>query len=162
MTMNWRAMRAQDLRAVVALADAIHPDHPERPEIFAERLALFPEGARALTADESLRGYAIAHPWAGEPPKLDTSLGALPADSDHLYIHDVALAPDARGLGAARAVLVRFEALTRGLGLKELRLIAVSGSAPTWRRLGFADVGQASSSYGGQAREMRRIFGGPT
>lgn len=165
----WRAMRAGDLDAVIGLADAIHRDHPERREVFAERLALFAEGARALervppranrdalaTCGTALSGYAIGHPWAGSEPKLDSLLGALPETPDHFYVHDVALATQARGAGAARAVVSWFEALARGHGFNEIRLVAVSGSANVWAKLGFAESGApVSPSYGADARAMR-------
>lgn len=153
----WRPMRTADLASVVALADQIHRDHPERPEVFAERLALAPATCFALAKGDALLGYALAHPWAGAPPKLDSLLGAPPARPDHLYLHDVALTRAARGRGAARAVVATLDSVARRLGLGEMRLIAVSGSAPAWARLGFRDSdAPRPASYGADARAMRR------
>ena len=153
----WRAMRTDDLAAVATLANRIHVAHPERPEVFAERLALCPQGCLALESGAALAGYALAHPWAGPPPKLDALLAALPAAPDHFYLHDVALSPQARGQGGARAALAALDDAARRLGLDEMRLVAVSGSAPVWARLGFrvTDAG-APASYGAGAAAMRR------
>lgn len=137
--MGWRRMAAGDLPAVGRIADAVHPRYPESPAVPAERLALFPagcllaegEGGRAL-------GYCVSHPGTlGRPPALDSLLGALPAAPDCLYLHDLALLPEARGLGlgAAAADLLAGVAAARGLG--RIALVAVNGSAPWWRRLGF-------------------------
>lgn len=65
----WRPMRPADLPAVLALAGCVHRDHPERPEVFAERLRLAPEGCLALAdAAGRLLGYALSHPWGDEGP----------------------------------------------------------------------------------------------
>lgn len=157
----WRAMRADDLAAMAALAERIHVDYPERPEVFAERLALCPAGCLALESGGALVGYALAHPWAGAPPPLDTLLGALPSAPDHFYLHDVALAPQARGRGEARAALAALDDAARRLVLDEMRLVAVSGSAPVWARLGFAASGApCPASYGDDAVAMRRAVPG--
>lgn len=154
----WRPLQAGDLAAVFALAERVHPDHPERPEVFAERLALFPAGCLALDQGGALAGYALAHPWAGAPPKLDALLGAIPPRPDHFYVHDVATAATARGRGAARAVLAHFDAAARDLGLSDMRLVAVSGSARLWAHLGFVDSdAPRPASYGDDARAMRRM-----
>jgi len=136
MPSEWRPMAPGDLEAVERLGNAIHQDHPERPEVFAERLALCPEGCFALGA---LDGYIISHPWMlGSPPPLDTLLGALPGRPDSWYIHDLALHPRARGTGAAPAIVARLAALAAARGLPTMSLIAVGRSPNFWARQGFA------------------------
>ena len=131
-------MSVRDLDAVVALAAAIHADHPERPEVFAERLALFPAGSRVVEAGEEVVGYALAHPGLiGRPPALDTLLGALPTAPDCLYLHDIALLPQARGHGLAIRLVADLEALAVAEGLDRLALVAINGLAPVWRQFGF-------------------------
>lgn len=136
--MRWRAMQASDLAAVVAIAAAVHPGFPERPEVLDERRQVFPKGAfLAEDAAGEPVGYALAHPWRlSVPPALDSFLGALPEDADCLYLHDVALLPVARGQGLARALVAKLEARAGGLG--RLALTAVNASADRWCRLGFA------------------------
>ena len=161
---RWRPMRPGDLAGVVALADAIHPDLPEDLAVFADRLALFPEGCHVLAPEtltgDTLLGYVVAHPWAGnDPPKLNTVLGALPAVPDALLIHDVALAPGARGQGAAAAIVARLLALAEAY--PRAMLVSVYGTAPFWSRFGFRDATAllppaALAAYGEDARLMVR------
>jgi GNAT superfamily N-acetyltransferase len=150
-------MRREDLAQVEPLGNAIHQDHPERPEIFAERLALCPEGCHALG---NLDGYIISHPWLlGSPPKLDTLLGALPARPDTWYIHDLALHERARGTGAAPAIVAHLATLAQQRNLATMSLIAVGRSPGFWMRQGFAPAPLPPSkiaSYGEGAAYMVR------
>jgi ribosomal protein S18 acetylase RimI-like enzyme len=138
-------MEAADLAAVGRVAAQVHPDYPEEEAVFAERLSLFPEGCLVLArpSDGALGeacGYVIAHPWRlGQPPALNSLLGALPGAADTLYIHDIALLPACRGGGAAGRVLGRLEDLARRRGLPGLSLVAVGGSPGFWLRQGFRE-----------------------
>lgn len=154
----WRALTAEDLPSVIAIADRVHVDFPERPEVFAERLALWPEGAFALERGGAMVGYALAHPWRlGAPPKLDMLLGALPTDADTLFLHDIALLPAARGARAAEALVVRLAALAADQGLATISLVAVNGTARLWRRCRFEiAAGPALGDYGAAAHHMVR------
>src|SRR5271170_3620943 len=150
-------MTMLDLAGVQRIAAAVHAEFPERGTVFAERLALFPAGC--LFADG---GYVVAHPARqGEPPALDTLLGALPAGADALHVHDIALLParQGRGFGAA-AVRLLLEVAARH-GLPDLSLVAVHGTAPYWARFGFRDApaSAALASYGAGARYMVRPAG---
>jgi GNAT superfamily N-acetyltransferase len=152
--MIWRPMQPGDLAAADALADAIYPDHYERPAVMAERLRLAPDSCFVLADGARLAGYLVSHPWAGPPPPLDSLLGALPATPDHHYLHDLALAPPGRGAGHAARLLRRFAALP------DIRLIAVGTSQPFWRRQGFAPLPIAPAklaSYGPGAAYMGRL-----
>lgn len=137
----WRPMRADDLPAVVAIAARVHPAYPEEGAVFAERLRLYPAGCRILDFGGRAAGYAIGHPWAyGPPPRLNSLLGALPTDPTTLFLHDVALLPDARGTGAACRLLGHLAELARAEGLLDLTLVAVNDSAAFWARRGFQAV----------------------
>jgi ribosomal protein S18 acetylase RimI-like enzyme len=153
----WRPMTEADLPVVVALADRLHPHHPEQPAVFAERLALAPAGCRVLAAGGALLGYAVSHPWTGAgPPPLDTLLGALPARPAAWHVHDIALAPAARGAGHAGAVL---RALLTDSPLPRATLVALPGTGAFWARQGFRDAAAdaaALASYGEGVRFMAR------
>jgi GNAT superfamily N-acetyltransferase len=136
--MPWRSMTAQDLAQVQILADTIHIDHPEDPQVFAERLRIYPQGCFVLEEDSRLIGYALTHPWHfGTPPALNSLLREIPTDASTYYVHDVALLPEARGKGyAAQAgeLLVRH---AKDAGFGNLSLVAVNKSQAFWERLGF-------------------------
>lgn len=136
---EWRAMSAHDLSAVEAIAAKVHPNFFERPQVFAERLALYRHGAHLLEVAEKPAGYVFSHPFSlGALPKLDTLLGELPSEPDTYYIHDLALLPVVRRIGAAANIVSILEKHARARGFATLSLVAVNDSAPFWARQGFA------------------------
>ncbi|WP_017757655.1 GNAT family N-acetyltransferase [Pseudacidovorax intermedius] len=156
-------MQRQDLPAVLQIAAEVHPDYPEGEAVFAERLALFAGGCLCLaTRGGVLAGYVLSHPWhADAPPALDTLLQRLPAPAPAYYLHDLALRPLARGLGAAARVMPLLAAQAEAAGCREMALVAVNGSAGFWARQGFdvRDVPALKAklaSYDTQARFMVR------
>lgn len=158
----WTPMAAADLDAVMAVAAAVHPSFPERREVFAERIALFPDGCHVLRDDKGrVGGYAVSHPWhEGLPVPLDTLLGAMPA-SPNRYIHDVAILPRLRGGGHAGQVVGRIVRDAYRAGCRDVSLVAVSGSRPFWERQGFRVVSDPRlsaklESYGEDAWFMVR------
>lgn len=135
---RWRAMSAADLPAINALAVRIHPDFPEDEAVFAERLRLYPDGCRVFERDNRIEAYVVSHPWLrAEPPALNSLLGELPSDPATYYIHDLALAPEARGSGAAPDIVAWLAAHALTSGLLSMSLIAVNGSSGFWQRQGF-------------------------
>jgi GNAT superfamily N-acetyltransferase len=158
----WEPLTPADLGALMAIAGLAHPALPERVDVFAEKLRLFPAGCRKLMRAGRLSGYAISHPWrCAAPPQLDTVLGVLPADADCLFIHDIALAPEARGDGAAAVFLGHALAVAAAAGLPAITLVAAYGTARLWRRYGFVALtdpalGRKLACYGEQAVYMRR------
>ncbi len=153
-------MRAEDMTAVFALAELIHPGFPEDDDVLAERRDLYPAGCFVLETQAGLRGYLLSHPWrANDPPALNRTLGRIPADADTYYLHDLALHSDVRGAGAAKPLLLQLFAETRIW--PEHSLVAVNGSAPFWQHHGFAVLerpGLAAklAGYGADARYMVR------
>jgi ribosomal protein S18 acetylase RimI-like enzyme len=159
---RWRPMRTADLPAVEAIAAEVHPDFYERPEVFAERIALYPLGVYVLEVDGKPCGYVFSHPYRlGTLPALDSLLGDLPANADCYYLHDLALLPAARGVGAGGTATRLLVEQARASGFATLALVAVNGSVPFWTRHGFREVDHPAlrtklSSYEAQARYMQR------
>ncbi|MCA0318366.1 MAG: GNAT family N-acetyltransferase [Proteobacteria bacterium] len=160
MSFSWRGLTATDLDAVARIAAMVHPAFPEDDAVFAERLALHPAGCRLLIVAGEPAGYAISHPWRlGTLPALNALVGALPAEADTYYIHDLALLPAARGTGAAGALVQDLKRHVLALGLPALSLVAVNDSGAFWRRQGFAEMpagvaAEKLASYGDDARLM--------
>ena len=136
---HWRPMVAADLDRVNVIANLIHLDYPESPAVFANRLHIFADGCWMAQQEDGLAlGYAISHPGrVGHPPHLDCVLESLPNSADCLYLHDVALLPQARGQGLSRAIVQHLEIVARRCALPRLALTSVSGSLPVWSRCGF-------------------------
>ena len=152
-------MHAGDLPDVERISALVHPGYPEREAVPAERLRLFADGCLIATVDGTTVGYAVSHPGViGQPPALDTLLGALPLHADCLYIHDVALRPEARGLGLGEAVVSELVDVARHWGFACLTLTAVNNSTAFWSRQGFSIERTVKSlaSYGDDAAYMVR------
>lgn len=152
----WRLMTTDDLPTVSRIAGAVHMDYPEDDAVFAERLALFPQGCRIAETEGRAAGYALFHPGvAGRPPKLNTLLGALPPQADCLYLHDVALLPAARGYGFGLGVLDIADAVARRLGLSLLALTATPQAAAFWLSRGFLETSADNGVLAGYGPGMR-------
>lgn len=154
-------MRAGDLPGVERISATVHPNYPEREEVPAERLRLFPAGCLIATLGDVIAGYAVAHPGLiGAPPPLDILLGALPTHPDCLYVHDVALLPDARGLRLGEAATAVLVDVARRHNLTRLALTAVNNSTEFWARQGFtvAPTVKSLGSYGDDAAYMVRYL----
>ena len=128
----------QDMAAVTHIAAQVHPDYPEDDRIFAERLALYPDGCLLLEMGQQSAGYVISHPWLErQPPALNSLLQALPATPSTYYLHDIALLPAARGIGAASQLIARLMLLAQTSALRTMSLVAVNDSHAFWARHGF-------------------------
>lgn len=103
-------------------------------------------------------GHAQALPWRpGEPLALDQWIVDPGAGRDVLFLYEVAIHPQAQGLGLGASLLAHVEAVARRRGLAGIGLIAYGRAAQYWTRQGFAPhpvspgAGDAAlASYGGQ------------
>jgi GNAT superfamily N-acetyltransferase len=151
---TWRHLRAADLPHVHAIQHDVHVALQEDDAVLAERIALAPAGCFLLERGTAALGYVLSHPWhLAAPPALNQSLGAIPADADCWYIHDLALREAARGGGHGRAMARRLLDQARALGFRHAALIAVYGSSPFWEIFGFRgqdrpDLAAKLASYG--------------
>ncbi len=165
--MPWRTMTSMDLAQVQALADTIHVSHPEDPEVLAERQRLYPQGCLMLVEDGRAIGYALTHPWHGEPPPLNRLLREIPAGATTYYIHDVALLPEARGRGYAVEAVDQLTAHAHEAGFGKLSLVAVNKSQSFWEKAGFRVIAapglhEKLASYGPDAVLMMRDLARPS
>lgn len=157
MILSWRPLLIDDAAAVVSIAAVVHDAFPERPEALMSRVEVSPDTCFGLEGDGRLVGYVLAHPARfGAPPKLDCVIFPTP-NADTLYIHDLALLPDARGGGSGQAITRHLKTLAQDAGLATLSLVAVHGSSGFWSRQGFEAYPIPPStleSYGPQAMFM--------
>jgi ribosomal protein S18 acetylase RimI-like enzyme len=152
----WRPMTANDIQAVLRVADKVHPDLPENDTVFAERARLFPEGSLVLVKDGEVCGYVTSHPiQKRQPPALNSLLGEIASTSDQYYIHDLAILPKMRSKGHAITCMDKVLAVAKRY--PTTCLISVYGTAPFWEKFGFvavqADVAlvERLSGYGDDA-----------
>jgi GNAT superfamily N-acetyltransferase len=160
-TADWRGMTPADLSAVNAIAAVVHAAYPEDAAVFAERLALHPGGCFVLGSADGPGGYLISHPWhLGQPPALNALLGSIPEPASTYYLHDIALLPEARGGGAASAVIAELVRHAAGIA-DNITLVALSGTVQFWQRQGFARLADPAldaklKSYDAEACYMQR------
>jgi ribosomal protein S18 acetylase RimI-like enzyme len=156
----WRAMSGYDFDAVFTIANKVHPGFFERSEVLAEKFALYRQGCYLLEVGEKPAGYVLSHPWLlGQVPPLDTLLEQLPPEADTFYIHDLALLPLTRGLGAAGKIVDGLTKHADAMGYQSLSLVAVNNSVAFWEKQGFEGrdlpgIAETLSGYEAGARYM--------
>jgi len=157
---DWYQLLVEDLPYVNHIADIVHTTLPERPEVFEEKVRLFPAGCRKLLSEKNIVGYGISHPWMHYSiPPLDEFLHKLPEASECMYLHDVVVLPEARGRGASSRYVDYVKGVARGMGITRLALVSVYGTDTLWSRFGFKVVQNHSLdlkliSYGCSAKYM--------
>jgi GNAT superfamily N-acetyltransferase len=155
-------MRQTDLPAIVAIAEQAHPSFPEDLEVFAEKQRLFEPFCFTLELDGAVAGYGFAHPWMRDRvPALNRLIGAPENSPDCIFVHDVALAPQARGKNASGALVARLAEVAGDHGLGVLALVSLYGADRAWRRHGFVptDIArEAIAAYGPTALYMVRAL----
>ncbi len=158
----WRALTFYDLAALEKIAGAVHPDFYESPDVLAERQKLYRNGAYLLEIGEKPAGYILSHPWnLATLLPLNQLLGELPADADTYYIHDLALLPVARRIGAASFIVDALAKHAGAHGFATMSLVAVNGSQSFWERHSFAaadrpELADKLATYEPAARLMVR------
>ena len=156
----WEPLLLTDLVAINSLADRVHTSLPERPEVFEEKVRLFPDGCSKLLRDNRIEGYGITHPWIlNNIPPLDEYLVQLPKMPSCLYVHDVVVSPESRGEGATAIYVEFIKSLARNSGINSLALVSVYETDKFWRKFGFQVVSDNSlsaklKSYGDSAKYM--------
>lgn len=155
--MTWRPAGIDDAPAVAALARAELGAYGEAAALYAERITLAPQGCWVFEVSGTFAGHCISHPWRRfEPPAMHALLGALPADADCWYLHDVVVSPSARGSGAVSALMPRLVDVAASRGIDTLALIAVGGADRFWSRHGFVPRPGGAAGFGPDAVYMER------
>lgn len=132
-----RPLNLGDLPAALTIqADCYSPTIRDSEAAFASRLAVAPDWCWAVETDGRLDAYLLSHPWTSmDPPAPDTVLKK--AGGDVWYIHDLSVAPRARGRGLGDQLLTAcFEAHPE---IRRSELVAVPGAAPFWIRRGWVE-----------------------
>lgn len=130
-------MTLDDIPIVDAIGKIVHPDFPEDITIMENRFALFPQGCFVAKGKDKILGYAISHPSIiGKPAPLDTII-TLPENADCLFLHDIALNDEARGLGLGRQIVPLLKTAALLNGFKRLCLVSVNNSLSFWQAQGF-------------------------
>ena len=159
-----RTMVEADLPAVLAIQAICYTEvTPESKGSMRAKLSASQATCLIASLGGSTVGYLIALPWeSSNPPVLNAETCRLPPSPSCLYLHDLAVTPEARKFGAGRALVEAFLTRLRDSGLGRASLVAVQDSAPYWERHGFRAVPLSEplrarlSTYGRGVQYMER------
>lgn len=129
-------MQEADIDAVIGLQMACYSGEFHEPKSsFAAKLRAAPDSCWVAAGPEGLLAYLVCLPIEGDAlPALHAPQWHKAHHPDWLYVHDLAIHPQARGTGLASAMLQLAAAAARSQKLATMGLIAVQGSVPFWRR----------------------------
>jgi ribosomal protein S18 acetylase RimI-like enzyme len=164
-----RPMRHDDIDALMDIQhDAYRVQYYEKRDVLLNKLGLFPGGCWVCVVQNRVISYIFSHPSRlDSPPALDQEMAKLPDSPDTYYIHDVATHSAARGLGAAKLLCEKADAIARNGRFKQLALVAVQDSRDWWlQEQGFTraevtnELSAKLQSYSQGATYMRRDLAG--
>ncbi len=160
-----RAMQHSDLPRILQIQALCYTEvAPESADSLNAKLQASSSTCYVACRQGAVIGYLISLPGRFEsPPELNATTCDLPPNPDTLYLHDLAVVPEARKTGAGRLLVEKFIAQTRDLNFSRASLIAVQDSHSYWQRYGFCSVVQSSalkaklSTYGSNVEYMERV-----
>ncbi|MGV3511289.1 MAG: GNAT family N-acetyltransferase [Novosphingobium sp.] len=160
-----RPLETRDLPEALAIQSAVYPAFLIEPaEAFASRLNVPAQFCLAAVRNGELVAYLLAHGWPRQsPPPVGAEL-SVSAPSEILFIHDLAVGANGRGLALGRRLVKRAFELASLQQLTRAELIAVEDAAAYWKTLGFAEeeipatLEAKVAAYGQSARWMTRAI----
>lgn len=164
-----RPLEKRDLPAALAIQSAVYPSFLVEPaDAFASRLDVPQQFCLAAVSNGELVAYLLAHGWPRQSPPPIGAVLPPSAPSEVLFIHDLAVGPNGRGLALGRRLVSRAFELAAEQKLARAELIAVEGAATYWRTLGFSEGGGSAeldakvAAYGETACWMTREIPTPS
>ncbi len=137
-----RTLSLCDLPGVMEVQRSAYPDGLIEPAAsFARKLEIWPEGARGAFDGDVLAGYLFCHPWpTGTVAPFGSKRIVIPTAKADLFIHDLAVRPERRGVGIASLLVREAVAMAAAHRLSRCALVAVLDARPFWERLSFRPV----------------------
>lgn len=156
-----RPLRAADLDSVLAIQRAAYGDaYQESAAVLGRKLALAPRACWLAEIDGQPVGYVFAHPWHDlAPPPLHVELVPVAAVAQLAFVHDLAVAPAARGAGVAAALFSRVRQWSAQARHRRMLLVALKDAPGFWQRHGFRALARSlPPGYGDGACLMERAL----
>ncbi len=142
-------MTTADLPAIDAVQHASFvPELWEDMSLFEGILAHYGRASFVAEKDGVVLGYLITHPTYIERDDFEDGCKDLDGGEDHLYVHDLCVSPDGRGMGIAKLLLERLDVFARENGFLKYCAIAVQDAESFWLKQGFEVV--KSYPYNGE------------
>jgi len=137
-----RPMEVGDIPAILKIQAVCYPEEThESNESLHAKFNASQSTCLIACLEGRVVGYLISVPWElSNPPTLHAETCQLPLSPNCLYLHDLAVTPDARRYGAGRALMDAFLARLRDFGFGRASLIAVHDAVSYWERYGFRVV----------------------
>lgn len=166
MQIQLRPLAAADVEAVLRIqAQCYGQDFLESRDVYARRLAMAGHCSWAAVRGPLILAYMAAY-WS--LPGAVTPFGgdfADYADASVLYLHDMAVSPEAAGQGLAGRMVQAAREQARARGIARTALVSVQGSQAYWEGQGYARVNlenaaqqQHLASYGEDAVYMEGLI----
>lgn len=136
--MQIRPMGEDQLAAVLAVQAACYPPAMQEPAaVVLARLRTAPATTLVACDGAAVCAYLFAYPsLLGRVTALDAPFTPA-ANPDTLYLHDLAVAPQALGRGLARRLVQQLLDAAAGQGLRNAALVSVQDTRRFWEGLGF-------------------------
>ena len=147
---------AKEIAGVLKVQERAYESfYQESVESFLSKIEFSPKTCYGVLDGDRLIGYGISFPWLGSAVvELNSSLNPVDENPNVLYIHDIAVEPEYRGLGIAKELLRLMAVNATLLGLNSVVLVAVAGSSTYWLRQGFIESEDKVEGYGEGALRM--------
>jgi len=163
-----RQARVEDIKQIDSLQLLCYgPDFYEETQAFLNKITQ-PDNLCWVATEES--GELLAYLMCVRAtmqnfPCLNCLDYQQAEQTDTLYLHDMSIAPSARGMGIKYELLASVFQQAQALGLKQAMLVAVQGAKPIWEKQGFVvanaqELGLAHvlTSYGEEAVLMMKML----
>lgn len=133
-----RPLVASDLSSIMQIQAACYPPHYlEAESVFAERIANCSDSAWLAGHGQQALAYLFSYPsLSGKICALGSVFTAQP-EADCLYLHDMAVLPQAHGQGIARALHQTAMNYAQQHLYSSSALVAVLDAASFWHKLGY-------------------------
>ncbi len=109
----------------------------EDMSLFQDVLEGYAKSSFVAHKDGALLGYLLTYPSVIERDDFEGGWRDLCGHEDYLYVHDLCVHPDGRGLGIANLLLKDLEKFAEKNGFRKFAGIAVQDSISFWLKHGF-------------------------
>ena len=134
-----RPMQATDIAGVLAVQALCYaPAMNESADTIQYRLQQAADFAWVADTPLGVVAYLVTYPsQLGKLTRLGEAF-QVSNSADCLYLHDLAVSPNGKGLGLGQRLVGHAFAIARSRALRHAALVSVQDSGDYWRSLGFA------------------------
>lgn len=154
-----RSIHEDDWPAILKIQSAVYPDiEPESEAVLRSKTTLSHDTCVVISNSVGeILGYCLAHPWSDSPAHLHTIYTQYQR-ATHLYIHDLAIAPEYKGKQLGKTIYQFMCTKARQMNLQAIGLVSLQQALPFWSRLNFRMTAMelCNVEYGDGAKFMQQ------